>query len=114
MHLYSQILHLYCLFCSPFYNTSESTVETSGTTAAKADNSNSSSNNNSGGAGDSCVELATSVGSSALVGRYLSQQAALWSAACAIPSVAVQLRKAGTDAVECAEAAEQLLELANR
>jgi len=62
----------------------------------------------------SCVEMATSVNTSRTVGVYLHQQAALWQAAVRIPSLAVQLSKAGMDATECTEMAEQLSEMASR
>ena len=61
-----------------------------------------------------CVEMATSVNTSRTVGVYLHQQAALWQAAVRIPSLAVQLSKAGMDATECTEMAEQLSEMASR
>ncbi len=62
----------------------------------------------------SCVELATAVCTSAAVGSYLAQQAALWQAASQVHSLSVQLEKAGMDATECGEVSEQLREVAMR
>jgi hypothetical protein len=60
------------------------------------------------------VELVTAVCTSAAVGAYLTQHAALWQAASQIHALSVQLEKAGMDATECGEVSEQLSEVAMR
>mmetsp|Transcript_20012 Transcript_20012/g.34036 ORF Transcript_20012/g.34036 Transcript_20012/m.34036 type:complete len:110 (-) Transcript_20012:292-621(-) len=60
------------------------------------------------------LELVASVGSSSLVGDYLQEQAELWVAATAVPSLAVQLEKAGIDRTESVEVGESLRALSDR
>jgi len=65
-------------------------------------------------ADDNMVDIVTSINASKLVGAYLNNQMSKWSEAYSNKAIAVQLNKAGLDAVECVEITERLHEYSQR
>ena len=65
-------------------------------------------------ADENVVDIVTSIGTSKLVGDYLKHEVEMWSRAHSNKAIAVQLNKAGLDAVECEEIVERLHEYCQR
>ena len=65
-------------------------------------------------ADENVVDIVTSIGASKLVGDYLNHEVEMWSRAHNNKAMAVQLNKAGLDAVECEEIVERLHEYSQR
>ena len=65
-------------------------------------------------ADENMVDIVTSIGASKLVGAYLESEVDKWSEAYNNKAIAVQLNKAGLDAVECVEITERLHEYFQR